>query len=204
MYYYLSGVLAYKDLNGCVIDCGGVGYKLTISTITSEKIASSVGAAVKLFTHLAVREDGIELFGFIDDDERSCFNKLITVSGVGPKAAINILSTLSPAELVSAIASENTKAIAKAQGIGAKTAARIILELKDKIGLDFSMPDAATLTAGSVSLASGVGKNLSDATEALLSLGYDKSSIMRAVGGIDTAKLDVGEIVRLALKKLMR
>ena len=204
MFYYLNGELAFRDASTCVIDCGGVGYKLTVSLTTSSALTDKMGQKVKLFTYLAVREDGIELFGFIDDDERSCFNKLITVSGVGPKAAINILSTLSPAELVSAIASENTKAIAKAQGIGAKTAARIILELKDKIGLDFSMPDAATLTAGSVSLASGVGKNLSDATEALLSLGYDKSSIMRAVSGIDTAKLDVGEIVRLALKKLMR
>ena len=129
MYYYLSGELAYKDLSSCVIDCGGVGYKLTISTITSEKIASKVGSKVKLFTHLAVREDGIELFGFRDDDERACFNRLITVSGVGPKAAISILSTLSPSELVTAITTDNTKAIAKSSGIGPKTAARIILEL---------------------------------------------------------------------------
>ena len=204
MYYYLSGELAYKDLNGCVIDCGGVGYKLTISTITSEKIASKVGGTVKLFTHLAVREDGIELFGFIDDDERSCFNKLIAVSGVGPKAAINILSALSPAELASAVASENTKAIAKAQGIGSKTAARIILELKDKLGFDFSMPDAVSLAKGSSVPSVGASKNLTDATEALTSLGYDKSSILKALSGIDTSKLDVGEIVRLALKKLMR
>ncbi len=205
MFYYLSGEVAYKDLNTCVIDCGGVGYKLTISQITSEALASSVGKKVKLFTYLAVREDGVELFGFGSNDERSCFNRLTTVSGVGPKVAIGILSALTPDQLITAIVSEDTKAIAKAPGVGAKTAARIVLELRDKIGKDVSLPSADTLNANSATQSSvSSNKNLSEAAEALAVLGYDKNSILTALKGIDTSKGDVGEIIRLALNKLSR
>ena len=134
MFYYVCGELAYKDLNTCVIDCGGVGYKLTVSHITSESLASSVGKRVKLFTYLAVREDGVELFGFASDTERASFNRLTSVSGVGPKVAMSILSVMTPENLALAICTEDVKSIAKAPGIGSKTAARIVLELKDKIG----------------------------------------------------------------------
>ena len=202
MFYYLSGELTYKDLNTCVIDCGGVGYKLTISQITSEALASKVGGKAKLFTYLAVREDGIELFGFGSDEERSCFNRLTSVSGVGPKVAMAILSVMTPERLSIAICTEDTKAIAKAPGIGAKPAARIILELKDKISKDVSIPDAASLNLGATAVP-GNNKNLSEATEALTVLGYDKTTIINALSGIDTTK-DVGEIIRLALKKLSR
>ena len=204
MFYYLCGELAYKDLNTCVIDCGGVGYKLTVSQITSESLASSVGKRVKLFTYLAVREDGIELFGFGSDEERSCFNRLTSVSGVGPKAAMSILSLMTATDLSVAICTENTKAIAKASGIGAKTAARIVLELKDKISKDISIPDADMLNANSSMPASAKGeKNLSEAAEALMVLGYDKSTVLNVLKDIDTNK-DVGEIIRMALKKLAR
>lgn len=202
MFYYLNGELAYKDLNTCVIDCGGVGYKLTVSQITSESLASKVGAKVKLFTYLAVREDGIELFGFGSDEERSCFNRLTSVSGVGPKVAMGILSTMTPEKLSIAISTEDTRAIAKSPGIGAKTAARIILELKDKIGKDISIPSSDFLSAGGTK-APVNQKNLSEATEALTVLGYDKNTIINALSGIDTS-LDVGEIIRLALKKLSK
>ena len=202
MFYYLSGSLAYKDLNTCVIDCSGVGYKLTISQITSEQLASRVGDTVKLFTYLAIREDGIELFGFGSDEERSCFNRLTSVSGVGPKVAMAILSTMTPEKLSLAICTEDAKAIAKAPGIGGKTAARIILELKDKIGKDVSLPDAHSLLNNSSLPVNN--KNLSEATEALTVLGYDKSTILTVLRDIDTSVNDVGEIIRLALKKLAR
>ena len=202
MFYYLSGSLAYKDLNTCVIDCSGVGYKLTISQITSEQLASRVGDTVKLFTYLAIREDGIELFGFGSDEERSCFNRLTSVSGVGPKVAMAILSTMTPEKLSLAICTEDAKAIAKAPGIGGKTAARIILELKDKIGKDISLPDAHSLLNNSSIPVNN--KNLSEATEALTVLGYDKSTILTVLRDIDTSVNDVGEIIRLALKKLAR
>ena len=203
MFYYISGELAYKDLSTCVIDCGGVGYKLTVSQLTSESLASSLGKKVKLFTYLAVREDGIELFGFGSDEERSCFNKLTSVSGVGPKVAMGILSTMNPEQLAYAICSEDTKSIAKAPGVGSRTAARIILELKDKIGQGLPLASADDSAPGA-SKPVALSKNLSEATEALISLGYDRTSIINALKGVDTAKTDVGEIIRLALKRLSR
>ncbi len=202
MFYYLSGELTYKDLNTCVVDCGGVGYKLTISVLTSESLASHLGKRVKLFTYLAVREDGVELFGFGSDEERSCFNRLTSVSGVGPKVAINILSVMDPEALSIAICTEDVKSIAKAPGIGAKTAARIILELKDKIAKDVSL-SVSKSTSSSIK-SSALNKNFTEAVEALMVLGYDKSIIMPALKDIDTEHTDVGEIIRLALKKLTK
>ena len=204
MFYYLNGELAYRDLNTCVIDCSGVGYKLTVSHITSQELGDSVGKKIKLFTHLAVREDGIELFGFGSDEERSCFNRLTSVSGVGPKVAMSILSVMTPTDLSIAICTENIKAIAKAPGIGSKTAARIVLELKDKISKDISIPDTSSLigSAAAKSLPKN-SKNLAEATEALTVLGYDKNTIVNVLKDIDTS-LDVGEMIRLALKKLSR
>ena len=136
MFYYLNGELALRDINTCVIDCGGVGYKLTVSMITSESLASKLGQKVKLYTYLAVREDGIEMFGFGTNEERHAFNLLTGVSGVGPKAAMSILSTMTPEKLALAICTDDAKAIAKSPGIGAKSALRIILELKDKMSKD--------------------------------------------------------------------
>lgn len=203
MFYYIMGELAYKDLSTCVIDCSGVGYKLTVSQITSESLASSLGKKVKLFTHLSVREDGIELFGFGSNEERSCFNRLTSVSGVGPKVAMSILSLMTPEALSVAICTEDIKAIAKAPGIGSKTAARIVLELKDKIAKDVSSFDISAAASKTAPTALKGGKNLSEATEALAVLGYDKNTILSAVKDIDPS-LDVGEIIRMALKKLAR
>jgi len=203
MFYYINGELTFKNLNTCVLDCGGVGYKLTVSQITSESLAASMGKRVKLYTYLAVREDGIELFGFISEDERTAFNNLTSVSGIGPKVAMSILSVMTADDLAVAIATENIKAIAKAPGIGSKSAARIVLELKDKISKEISIPmtDAGTKNAPSATVKNS--KNLAEATEALTVLGYDKNSILKALADIDMTK-NVGEIIRLALKKLSR
>ena len=204
MFYYLSGELAYRDLSTAVIDCGGVGYKLTISFITSEALLSKLGKQVKLFTHLAVREDGIELFGFGSNEEKECFNKLISVSGIGPKAAMSILSTLTPEKLAVAICTEDTKAIAKSPGIGAKSAARIVLELKDKMSKEF-FADTTLSKASQDSAPTFVSNSsLSEAAEALTVLGYDKNTVLNALKGIDPSIQDVGEIIKLALKKLAR
>jgi Holliday junction DNA helicase RuvA len=204
MFYYLNGELALRDINMCVIDCGGVGYKLTISMITSESLASKLGQKVKLYTYLAVREDGVELFGFGSNEERNAFNLLTAVSGVGPKAAMSILSVMSPDRLAMAVCTEDIKGISKAPNIGAKTAARIVLELKDKVAKDFLPSSSAEKSAGSVgSVAHASGGNLAEATEALIVLGYDRSSVIKALGGIDPT-LDVGMIIKAALKKLAR
>ena len=204
MYYYLNGELTVRDVNMCVIDCGGVGYQLTISMITSEALASKMNQKVKLYTYLAVREDGVELFGFGSNEERTFFNHLTSVSGVGPKAAISILSIMSPDRLAMAILNEEAKAIAKAQNIGAKTAARIILELKDKVAKDmiYSGSQSTLGDAGNIPHTS-IGGNLGEAAEALMALGYDKATVNTALKGIDP-KLSSGEIIRLALKKLAR
>lgn len=204
MFYYLKGELAHRDINTCVIDCNGVGYKLTVSLLTSEAYASKLGKEIKLFTHLAVREDGIELFGFGSYEEKECFNRLTSVSGVGPKAAMSILSTMTPEKLAVAICTEDKKAIAKAPGIGAKSAARIILELKDKMSKEMLNDEIAS---GSFDVSASVlGQNsaISEASEALAVLGYDKNTIMIALKGIDPSVSDSGEIIRLALKKLAR
>ena len=204
MFYYLNGTLAALETPIAVIDCGGVGYQLTVSNVTAALLGDKIGKTTKLLTHLAVREDGIELFGFISREERECFMKLTSVSGIGPKAAMSILATMTPDDLALAIASEDTKAIARAPGIGAKTAARVVLELKDKISKD--MMSAAPQGFGSMAAATAMpaGGALADATEALMALGYDKNTVLNALKGVDTKGADAGALIRLALKKLAR
>ena len=202
MFYYLCGELTYGDSNTCVIDCGGVGYKLTVSLITATSLSSKLNTKVKLYTHLAVREDGIELFGFGSNEERECFNHLTSVSGVGPKVAMSILSNMTPDRLALAICTEDAKAIAKTPGIGPKSAARIILELKDKISKDM-MGSQTGKNLDTPPLKSVIRGNVSEASEALMVLGYDKSTILSVLRDADPA-MDVGDIIKLALKKLTR
>ena len=205
MFYYIKGKLVAAAPGYAVIDAMGVAYKLTVSENTYRSLPARHTAPTPpdalLYTYLAVREDGIELFGFGSEAERSAFNNLTSVSGVGPKVAMSILSVMTPDDLAIAISTENIKAIAKAPGIGAKSAARIVLELKDKIAKDFVLPDAKTLTAGASAPKTKQGKNFSEATEALTVLGYDKNSIIKALADVDPTK-DVGEMIRIALKKL--
>lgn len=200
MFYYLKGELAHREGNICVIDCGGVGYKLTVSMITAETMISKLGKQVQLYTHLAVREDGIELFGFGSCEERECFNKLISVSGIGPKVALSILSTHTPDKLAFAIASEDVALIAKTPGIGKKTASRIILELKDKLTIAAKEMQLNDISA---TVLSSKNTNISEAIEALMVLGYDKATITAALKGVDSS-MDPADIIKAALKKLSR
>ncbi|MBR5881143.1 MAG: Holliday junction branch migration protein RuvA [Clostridia bacterium] len=202
MFYYISGTLAHKSMGFAVIDAGGVGYRMTVSQNTYDKLPLA-GNAAKLFTYLAVREDGIELFGFYDETELSSFQMLITVSGVGPKAAMSILSLLTPEKFALAVCTEDTKAISKASGVGPKTAARIVLELKDKLikehGNDFSaVPEAATSAKG----APARGK-LTEALDALMVLGYQRAEATAVLKSLPTEQMTLEEIIRQALKKLM-
>ena len=199
MFYYLKGELTHREPSICVIDCGGVGYMLTVSHNTSDALLSKLGKQVLLYTHLSVREDGVELFGFGSTEERECFNNLTSVSGVGPKVAMSILSTLTPEKLALAICTGDAKAISKAPGIGAKSAARIILELKDKMAKSVFSADDAQYTQETDFKASNSA--ISEATEALLVLGYDKSTILSALKGI-TDVSDAGTIIKAVLKKL--
>ncbi len=209
MFYYIEGKLAHLDYTFAVLDAQGVGYKMTITQTTYESmpphLSVSEAPTVRLYTYMAVREDGIELFGFASEAELEAFKLLITVSGVGPKAAIAILSVFSPDKLAITIMNEDTKAIAKANGIGAKTAARIILELKDKISKSFGNAPTVPSALGSNAPAIPAGSSkLSDAQSALMVLGYTKSEVVAALRGVDISNKQTDDIIRLALKNLSR
>lgn len=207
MFYYISGKLTALEPNFAVLDAAGIGYKLTISGTTHaampHHLTTQEAPTVKLYTYMAVREDGIELFGFISEDELSSFKLLISVSGVGPKAAISILSELTPAKLAIAICSDDKKAISRANGIGPKSAARIVLELKDKLKGQSFIDTEGTITAEELSTSTPSGKK-KDAEDALTVLGYSRSESAAALKTINTESLEVDEIIRQALKKLMR
>ena len=206
MFYYVKGELVHTEPSLAVIDCSGVGYAMTVSQTTSSALTRlDDKKSVKLLTHLIVREDGVELFGFYTSEELRLFKMLITVSGVGPKAAISILSTASVTDLIKAIVTGNQKAISSAQGVGPKTAARVILELKDKLGggeFDLSGSDDSVSAAITETISST--SKLRDAENALLVLGYGKSDITAVLKTIDTQKLELEDIIKLALAKFMK
>ena len=208
MFYYICGTLAYATPNTAVIDAGGVGYKMTISQNTFASLprnANGTPAVAKLYSYMAVREDGIELFGFISETELASFKMLLSVSGVGPKAAISILSLLTPEKFALAVCTEDRKTISKASGIGPKTAARIILELKDKIvkenNIDTTLAEG--ITQGATQNATMSGK-LSEAQDALMVLGYTRGEAQAALRGIDVDKYDLEGVIKQALKQLMK
>lgn len=206
MFYYLRGELALASVNTAVVDCGGVGYKLTVSLNTSDALTQKIGEEIKLFTYLSVKEDGVELFGFQSEQELEVFRMLIGVSGVGPKAALAILSLMTPEKILYAICSEDTKALSRASGVGAKTAARIVLELKDKVSRDIMNGVAPTDKAPSAAMKNVAASNskLSEAVDALMVLGYSRSESVDVLRTIDTADLGLEQIISGALRKLMR
>ena len=200
MYYYISGELVLAEPNTAVVDAAGVGYQMTISGNTLGKLAGKVGTKIKLYTHLSVREDAMELYGFSTLEELSGFRMLISVSGVGAKSAVSILSLMSPERFAAAVMSGDAKAIAKAPGVGAKTAARIILELKDKMKKDFSSEDTGSAAED---LLPANDNNLSEAANALMVLGYTRAEAAYALKGADP-KADLEVLIKTALTKLMK
>ena len=201
MFYHISGELVLVESNTAVIDCNGVGYCLTVS-LNTQRYLKNPGQKVKLYTHFSVREDGVELFGFYDIEERDIFKLLISVSGVGPKAAINIMSVLTPESFVAAVMNGDTKLISKAQNVGAKTAARIVLELKDKLAKSVSV--SGTEDSISSTFVPNNSEKLGEAQNALMVLGYKQSEAVAALCGIDVGKMELEDIIREALKRLMR
>ncbi|MBO4429273.1 MAG: Holliday junction branch migration protein RuvA [Clostridia bacterium] len=198
MFYYVRGTLAVCELQVAVIDCGGVGYKLFVSDTTFSKIAGKLGQEVKLFTYLSVREDAVELMGFYSNEELSAFKMLISVSGVGPRAAMAILSIMTPEKLAIAVSTGDAKAIARANNVGKKTAERVILELKDKIAKEIATIDVDT---GEVIEPIAPTKMHSEAVSALTVLGFTRSEAEWALAGIN-ADDTLENVIGAALKKL--
>ena len=208
MFYYISGKLAHLENGFAVVDAGGIGYKLTISGTTYDAMPTNRSVKeppeVRLYTHLAVREDDIELFGFSTLAELSTFKLLISVSGIGPKAAMSILTLLTPEKFAVAVCSDDKKTIAKANGIGPKTAARVILELKDKLMKEADGMYADSASVSDVPSSSGKRSALGEAVDALLVLGYTRAEANTALKDIPVDTLSLEEIIRAALKKLMK
>lgn len=201
MFYYLKGRAAHLAPNLAVIDCGGVGYACRTTSYTLSGL--QMGQEVTLYTHLNVREDAMELYGFGTEKERNCFQLLIGVSGVGPKAALSILSATTPEGLATAIITGDEKALTVAQGIGKKIAQRILLELKDKLAKGQTISAAGESVAGPAVTIIPQNK-LSEASAALAVLGYSQAEINIALKGVDIDGQSLEQIIRLALKNMMK
>ena len=200
MFYYVEGKVAHIGPYLAVIDCGGVGFAChtTNHTLSSLKM----GQTAKLYTFLYTREDVMDLYGFASERELASFQMLLGVSGVGPKAAIAVLSSNTPEGLAMAIVSENTKALTAVPGIGKKIAQRIILELKDKLAKGQLETGSGEAFAGGITVIPE--DKLSEATAALAVLGYSPSEINFALKGVDMSALSLEEIIKAALKKMMK
>lgn len=196
MYYYIKGKLALRGENYIVIDAHGVGYMIYTSLNTIQTVGVQ-GSEVTVYTYLNVREDAHELYGFATLEEKTLFMQLLSVSGVGAKVALSVLSVLTPAAFAQAVIFDDIKAITKAPGVGPKVAKRIVLELKDKI------KKADIEAGGKAESINEVGSDSrSEAVSALLVLGYSITDAQSAVAGVD-ASLTVEEIIKQALVRLM-
>ncbi len=199
MFYYLNGIIAEIGPNLAVVDCNGVGYACATTNYTLAQLKK--GERGKLYTYLYVREDIFEIFGFASQSELNTFKMLIGVSGVGPKAALAILSATTPDQLALAIVTGDEKTLTAAPGIGKKIAQRIILELKDKLSKDpgsFSPDNSASAVVPVRNDKSG------EAAAALAVLGYTSQDISVALKGLDMNALSLEEIIRQALKRMVR
>ncbi len=201
MIAYVKGEIAELTEENVVIEVSGVGFNVNISGRVAQSLPG-VGEQVKLYTYTLVREDAFSLYGFLNRSDLELFKKCISVSGIGPKGALAILSAMDGDSLRYAILSGDAKAISKAQGIGARTAERLILELKDKVSYDDTMIDMEVErgSRGTLTPAEGV---LKEAVEALTALGYGQTESLRAVKAVPNAeKLDSSAILKAALKNL--
>ncbi|MBQ6036729.1 MAG: Holliday junction branch migration protein RuvA [Lachnospiraceae bacterium] len=201
MISHLRGELTYVRENKVEIDTGALGFEVQVPMTVIDRLPG-IGSPIELFTYMNVKEDEMSLFGFPDRDSLDMFKLLITVSGIGPKGALGILSSMTPSDIRFAVLSQDVKAISKAPGIGSKTAQRLIIELKDKVslsdGLEHMNDDVRPVGNASDS------SEKSEAIIALTVLGYSNTDAFRAVSGIDTAGKTTEEILKEALKRIGR
>lgn len=198
MFAYIKGSLEQKSNNYVVIDVGGIGYKIFMATKAIETLGE-IGKVVKVHTHYYVREDNISLYGFNTNEELRMFELLLQVSGIGAKSAIAMLSEISPSSFALAVISDDISQLVKIPGIGKKTAARIVLELKDKLKTE----EAITKTE-EVKLSITNEEETSEAIAALQVLGYTKREIEKALENVDTKNFQLEEIIKQGLKNLAR
>ena len=201
MFYYLNGIVAHTGPYLAVIDCGGVGYACKTTNYTLSALKQ--GEKAKLYTYLHVREEIFELYGFATENELNCFQMLIGVSGVGPKAALAILSSTTPERLATAIITGDEKALTGAPGVGKKIAQRVILELKDKLAKgQLGVPAGESYGGSGVTV---IPENkASEAAAALAVLGYGPAEINEALKGIPMEELSLEAIIKQALKKMVK
>lgn len=201
MYYYVSGQVAHVEPYLAVIDCGGVGYACRTTAYTISQVKK--GDRAKLFTYLSVREDAMDLYGFFSQEELKLFQQLISVSGVGPKAALAILSSSTPANLAMSIITGDEKTLTRAPGVGKKIAQRVILELKDKLAKGQTVSASGeNITMDAVTI---IPQNkLSEASAALAVLGYSQAEINVALKGVDVDGQPLEQVIRMALKNMVK
>lgn len=201
MYAYIKGTLTEIAEDAVVVEAGGIGYNIRVSTTTAE-LLPGIGSEVKIYTYTLVREDAFSLYGFLTRDDLDIFKKLITVSGIGPKGGLAILSVMSADALRFAVAAGDVKEIAKAPGVGKKTAERVILDLRDKISIEDTLRNPG-MSDGKAGGDTGPADNMMkrEAIEALTALGYSASEAAAAVKKVEISKNDTSEtILKQALK----
>ena len=198
MITYVKGELNDINGNSIVVECFGIGYEIMVPASIADRLPS-VGDQVKIYTYQYVREDTLDLCGFLTKDDLNIFKLLITVNGIGPKGALNILSAISPDELRIAVISDDVKTIQKAPGIGGKTAQKLIIELKDKLSLE----DVITHGMETENRVPASDPARNEAIEALVALGYTSAEALRAVKSVeDSDSMDSEALLKAALKKL--
>ena len=199
MISYIKGKLEIKSKDYIIVDVGGIGYKIFMSETAINELEKET--EVKVFTYMRVREDDISLYGFLNNEELVTFELLISVGGVGAKSAITILSNITPSKFALAVITNDVNTLKKLPGIGAKTAARIILELKDKMKTEQSIEENKN---EEIKEAIVLDNKANDAVEALCVLGYTRKDVEKVLSNIDTNKLKVEEIIKQGLKYLGR
>ncbi len=201
MIAYVNGIIEDISEDNVVVDVGGLGYNVKISADTASRLPG-IGERVKLYTYTCVREDAFLLYGFLGRNDLDIFKKCITVNGIGPKGALAILSVMDADSLRYAILSGDTKAISRAPGIGARTAERLILDLKDKVTIDDAMINREIAMTAQGNLGAS-NPQMKEAVEALVSLGYGQTESLKAVNAVEGAEnMDAGTLLKAALKKM--
>lgn len=201
MFAYIKGTIEAKNNGSVIVEAGGIGYRIYTALSTINNIGQ-IGTVVKVYTHYYVREDIVALYGFYTIEELGMFDMLLTVSGVGPKAAISMISALSPSRFALAVVTQDTKSLTKAQGIGSKMAQRIILELKDKISKE--QLTANNLGSNDINAEIGSDSALSEAVSALMVLGYSSFEASNSVSSAYLEGMGVEEIIMKALKAISK